>query len=93
VFLPNARSLDTAGHQHSDQLHVIEKSSARRIRFLYEYTVDDPRMYARPWTHHRELKPLDLTPAIPEIIEYNCSENNRDLPHLMSTKPSAAPKQ
>jgi hypothetical protein len=39
------------------------------------------------------LKPLKLTPGIPEIIEYNCSENNRDIPHLVSTRPSADPKQ
>lgn len=79
--------LDTAGHQHSDQLHVIEKFTRTPDAISYEYTVDDPKMYVRPWTHARELKPLTLTPAIPEIIEYNCSENNRDIPHLVSTKP------
>jgi hypothetical protein len=84
--------LDTAGHQHSDQLHVIEKFTRTPDSISYEYTVDDPKMYAGPWTHHRELKPLKLAPGIPEIIEYNCSENNRDIPHLMSTKPSADPK-
>jgi hypothetical protein len=26
--------------------------------------------------------------SLPEIIEYSCSENNRDLQHLVPTKPA-----
>jgi hypothetical protein len=53
---------------------VVERFSRTPDAILYEYTVDDPKMYVRLWTHKRELKALTLSPGIPEIIEYNCSE-------------------
>jgi len=37
--------LDTAGHQHSDALHVIEKFQRTPTAISYEFTVDDPKMY------------------------------------------------
>jgi hypothetical protein len=43
--------LDRAGNYHSDQLHVVE-----RWRFVdkdtisYDATVEDPKVFARPWT-------------------------------------------
>jgi len=30
---------------------------------------------------------------LPELIEYSCSENNRDLQHLVTTKPALPQKQ
>ena len=32
--------------------------------------------------------PQKVNPTLPEIIEYSCSENNRDLQHLVPTKPA-----
>jgi hypothetical protein len=84
--------LDTAGHQHSEKLHVIER--LRRTapgEITLNFTVDDPVMYAKPWEHQRSLKTLKQTPGLPMLIEYSCNENNRDVEHLISTKP-AAPK-
>ena len=80
--------LDTAGHQHSDALHVIERFRRTADTIEYQYTVDDPKMYAQPWTLKRVYKPLKLSPRLPELIEYSCSENNRDLQHLVPTKPA-----
>jgi len=80
--------LDTAGHQHSDALHVIERFRRTPDTIEYQYTVDDPKMYAQPWTLQRVYKPLKLSPRLPELIEYSCSENNRDLQHLVTTKPA-----
>ena len=80
--------LDTAGHQHSDALHVIERFRRTPDNIEYEYTVDDPKMYAPPWTLKRVYTPLKLAPALPELIEYSCTENNRDIPHLVTTKPA-----
>ena len=43
--------LDAAGNYHSDQLHVVERYtmlSADTMR--YEATMDDPMVYAKPWT-------------------------------------------
>jgi hypothetical protein len=81
--------LDTAGHQHSDVLHVIERFERTADGIAYEYTVDDPKMYSRPWTHKRALTPLKIVPGLPELIEYACTENNKDVQHLISTKPNA----
>ena len=78
--------LDTAGHQHSDALHVIERFTRDGDKIDYEYTVDDPGMYNKPWAHKRPLTPLKIVPGLPELIEYNCDENNRDVKHLVTTK-------
>jgi hypothetical protein len=83
--------LDTAGHQHSDAIHVIERLQRTANDIQFEFTVDDPKMYSRPWTLQRVIKALKLTPGLPELIEYNCDENNRDVKHLVTTKPAANP--
>jgi hypothetical protein len=45
-------------------------------------------MYEKPWTLSRTFTPLKLNPALPELIEYECSENNKDLQHLVTSKPA-----
>ena len=93
VGLNDRTWLDTAGHQHSDVLHVIERF--RRIpgsaKVDYEFTVDDSKMYTKPWTNARPLTPLKPTPGLPDLLEYNCEENNRDVQHLRSNKPALQP--
>ncbi|MGA2215261.1 MAG: hypothetical protein ABSH31_18455 [Bryobacteraceae bacterium] len=68
--------LDTAGHPHSDVLHVTERYRLTDANHIaYEVTVDDAKMYTRPWSNHRvitRLKPGD------RLMEYSCDENNRD---------------
>jgi hypothetical protein len=88
VALNDRTWLDTAGHQHSDQLHVTEH--LRRTgpdSIAYDYIVDDPVMYAKPWKQERVLTPLKPTAGLPELLEYSCNENNKDLQHLISTRP------
>jgi hypothetical protein len=74
--------LDTAGHPHSDLLHVTERYSlADANHIAYDVTVDDAKMYSKPWSNHRvldRLKPGD------RLMEYSCDENNldRDQGHL-----------
>jgi hypothetical protein len=83
--------LDTAGHQHSDKLHVIER--LRRTgpdTLTLNFTLDDPVMYSKPWEHERTIKTLKPHTGLPMLLEYACNENNRDLPHLISTKPNEA---
>ena len=53
--------LDGAGNYHSDALHVIEKWSFIDPNTLeYQATIDDPKVYSRPWNlsvilyRHRE---------------------------------------
>jgi hypothetical protein len=71
--------IDAAGVPHSKDMKVTE-----RIRLLdannmeIVSTVDDPRMYASPWsftTYPKRLKG--------EILEYICNENEVDTPHLV----------
>jgi len=74
--------LDTAGHQHSEALHVIERyqmADANHIQL--DITVDDPKMYTKPWNNHRVLE--RLKPG-EHLLEYSCDENNldRDRGHL-----------
>jgi hypothetical protein len=79
--------LDRAGHQHTDALHVTERLQRTAAGILYQATMDDPTMYARPWVAPEVLlKPLQPTPGYGDLMEYACNENNRDLQHLVSTK-------
>ena len=65
---------------HSDALHIIERF--RRPDFGHleiQFTIDDPKVYAKPWTikqNHHLLLDTDL-------LEYICNENEKDLKHLV----------
>ena len=68
--------LDTIGHPHSDELHVIQRfTRSDPMHLAYEVTVDDPKAYTRPWTNKRvfTLKPKW------ELMEYSCEENNKEI--------------
>lgn len=67
--------LDTIGHPHSDALHMIQtlrRADAQRLE--YTVTIDDPKMYTKPWKNERTF-----TLSKGELIEYSCEENNRSL--------------
>jgi len=67
--------LDTIGHPHSDALHLIQ--TFRRTdggHMAYTVTVDDPKMYTKPWKNERVF-----TLSQGELIEYSCEENNVSL--------------
>jgi hypothetical protein len=75
--------LDTNGHPHSDQLHLIER--LRRTgptTMSYEVTVDDPKAYTAPWKQSRVFQ---LKPKL-ELMEYVCLENEKDRQHLVGVK-------
>lgn len=68
--------LDTIGHPHSDQMHLIERFQfTDPDHIAYEVTVDDPKTYTKPWKNTRTL--WRMKPG-QELIEYSCEENNRD---------------
>lgn len=71
----NDRSwLDDNGHPHSDALHVTERFHRRDFGHLeFQITIDDPKMYTKPWT---VSVPLDLFPDN-ELMEWVC-ENEKD---------------
>ncbi len=67
--------LDTIGHPHSDQLHVVERWSRPDLGHIdYEITIDDPKTYTRPWKNTRVF----TLRTDWKIIEYSCEENNKD---------------
>jgi hypothetical protein len=74
----NDRSwLDDGGHPHSDALHVTERFHRRDFGHMdFEITIDDPKMYTKPWTvsAHFELF------ADNELMEWVC-ENEKDAGH------------
>jgi hypothetical protein len=43
--------LDRSGNYHSDELHVVERYTLRSPDvLLYEATIEDPKVFSRPWT-------------------------------------------
>jgi hypothetical protein len=68
--------LDTLGHPHSDQLHLIQRLTLTDPEHMnYVITIDDPKTYTKPWSNTRvftKMKPGE------ELMEYSCEENNRD---------------
>jgi hypothetical protein len=79
VGFDNRVWLDLDSHPHSDKLHIIERYHRPDLGHLeIEITVDDPGVLAKPWTQKRVA---DL--AHEEIFEFICTENNRDVEHLV----------
>jgi hypothetical protein len=72
--------LDNAGRPHSDAMHLTERYHRRDFGHLeVQLTIDDPKAYAKPWTVNESAVLLPDT----DLLEYACSENNKDVPHLV----------
>ena len=63
--------LDRAGNHHSDALHVVERYTPLDVDHInYEVTLEDPKVFARPWTmsmilyRHRE--------RTFQLLDYEC---------------------
>jgi hypothetical protein len=78
--------LDTAGHEHSAQLHLTErfqKTGPDTMTWTVTYT--DPVYFTRPWSITRTFtrgKPGD------RLLPYTCNENNKDVEHLQKHQPN-----
>jgi len=84
VGFNNGTWLDPGGHVHTDKMHVIERfTRIAENRLRYEFTIDDPGAYTKPWGWSYAL---ELHPDW-EIIEYVCNENNKDVEHMPGAKP------
>lgn len=72
--------LDNWGHPGTESLHVTERFERKTFGDMtIAITIDDPKAYKKPWT---AVLPLKLLPDT-ELLEYICSENNKDLEHLV----------
>ena len=72
--------LDNGGRPATEMLHVVERFHRKDFGHMdIEVTIDDPKAYTKPWS---VTLPLRLMPDT-ELLEYICSENNKDLQHLV----------
>jgi hypothetical protein len=77
--------LDTAGHEHSDKLHVIERFQKDGENITWTATFEDPVYFTRPWAISRTFAPGKPTDR---VMPYTCTDNNKDLEHLRPNQPN-----
>ena len=85
VALNDGTWLDTAGHEHSDKLTVVERFERDGPNLKYTATFTDPVFFTKPWSITRTFTPGKSTDR---ILPYTCTENNRDLEHLVPNQPN-----
>jgi hypothetical protein len=70
--------LDRAGDYHSDALHVVERYTLRSADVLwYEATIEDPKVYSKPWKISMPLYRHVEKNA--QLLEFKCVEFVEDL--------------
>ena len=61
-------------------LRIVERFHRTAADVIdYQFTVENPSMYTRPWTATLPMRPTDGL-----IYEYACHEGNYALPHVLS---------
>ena len=71
------------GLRHSDKMVITERFKRVAPEIIqYQFTVDDPVTYVRPFTMSMPLTPLDGGVLLP----YDCHEGNRGLPNALSAE-------
>ena len=69
---------DRAGNFHSDALHVVERFTPRSAdTLLYEATIEDPKVFTRPWKMSMPL--YRRVEANAQLLEFRCVEFVEDL--------------
>src|SRR6267378_1179421 len=69
---------DRAGNFHSDALHVVERYTPRSADTLtYEATIEDPKIFSRPWKISMPLYRHVEKDA--RLLEYKCVEFAEEL--------------
>ena len=68
---------DRAGNFHSDALHVVERYTRTDAdHLLYEVTIEDPKVFTRPWTMRMPLYRRQESNA--QLLEFECYVYARD---------------
>jgi hypothetical protein len=76
--------LDNAGRPHSDAMHLTERYTRKDFGHLdMQLTIDDPKAYTKPWSVSENATLMADT----DLLEYICSEDNKDVPHLVGNGP------
>jgi hypothetical protein len=87
----NGKWLDIIGDFHSDALKVVEHfifTGPDSIR--YEATLDDPKVFTRPWKMALALR-RQKEPGF-ELLEEACVEGERDATRMLHDTPAAQPR-
>ncbi len=67
------------GHPHSDALRVVERYHRRDFGHMdVEVTIDDPKMYTKPFSIKFTQKLL----VDSDVLENICAENEKDVVHI-----------
>lgn len=67
-------------HGSSENLHVVERfTRTGKDMILYQFTVEDPTTWAKPWSGE-----LVMGPAVGAIYEFACHEGNYGLADILS---------
>ncbi len=70
----------TAFYGSSENMHLTERfTRTSKNTIVYEFTVDDPATWTKPWTAQ-----LVMGPAPGQVFEYACHEGNYGLPNSLS---------
>jgi hypothetical protein len=70
---------ETSFRGSSAKMHLVERlTRVDADTLLYEFTVDDPGTWTKPWTAAIPMKKVD-TP----VYEYACHEGNYALPNSL----------
>ena len=73
--------LDFQGRPLTEQARTIER--IRRVNYgnlEVEMTIDDPKVYTKPW----KTQPTKLALLLnTDLLEYICNENEKSLPHMV----------
>ena len=85
VGLNDRTWLDTAGHEHSDKLKVLERFEKEGDAIKWTATFEDPVFYTRPWSITRTFSPGKRGDR---VMPYTCNENNKDVEHLLPNQPN-----
>jgi hypothetical protein len=79
--------IDSAGHPHTEQMHVVERYTRTNYNTLhYQFTVDDPGSYKGSWGNGWNVTWAEGM----EPLEYVCQENNKDVVienHMVGASP------
>jgi hypothetical protein len=71
--------LDAMGHPRSEAARVVERMRRRDVGHMdVDVTIDDPKMYTRPFSFRYAARLLPDT----DILEAVCAENEKDRAHL-----------
>ena len=74
----NEKQWAVGAYPNTSQMHMIERISRPNLTTItYEYTVDDPGAYTKPWGGKWTISQASLSKWIPngEMFEYICQDS------------------